>query len=224
MYQPKHFVLNDDPSIVEIMRGYPLATLVLGLSDGLSINHIPMLTTVTLGVPTALRCHVARANPVWQRVESASELAVVFCGVQSYISPNWYPSKQREGKVVPTWNYEAVHVSGQAVVHDDPIWLQQFLTDLTDTHEASQAKPWEVTDAPEPYVETMLRAVVGIEIRITDIQAKSKLGQNKEAADQLGMRAGLLAAETSTQLSPTDRAMRVAMADRVGDPSANDQS
>ena len=215
MYQPNHFVLHDNSEIVEIMRRFPLATLVLALPDGLSINHFPMLVTLSDGAPTALRCHVARANPVWRNIESADDLKVVFSGVQSYVSPNWYPSKQREGKVVPTWNYEAVHVSGDATIRDDPTWLHQFLSDLTDTHEAHQAKPWAVTDAPEPYMEMMMRAVVGIEIGITDIQAKSKLGQNKEPADQLGLRAGLLSADSMDQLSPTDRAMRVAMVDRL---------
>lgn len=218
MYQPRHFEQTSQRAIVALIRTCPLATLVLSLPDGLSINHVPMLLTDVDGVPTSLRCHVARANPVWKHIEQAADLRVVFHGPQAYISPGWYPAKRDHGKVVPTWNYEAVHVRGVATVHDDTAWLLGFVNDLTTTHEAPQPVPWKTGDAPDDYIKTMLRAIVGIEISISGIDAKSKLSQNQPAANRDGVVAGLQQASESGALSAADRAMQAVMAGRIVDP------
>lgn len=218
MYQPRHFEQTSQRAIVDLIRSCPLATVVLSLPDGLNINHVPMLLTDVDGAPTLLRCHVARANPVWKLITQAADLRVIFHGPQAYISPGWYPAKQEHGKVVPTWNYEAVHVRGDATVHDDATWLRSFIDDLTATHEASQPSPWAASDAPADYINTMLRAIVGIEIRISGIEAKSKLSQNQQPANRDGVVAGLLRDSQSGALPDADRAMQAVMAGRISDP------
>ena len=135
--------------------------------------------------------HLARANPHWRRVvEGAPALAVV-TGPDAYVSPGWYASKREHGRVVPTWNYSVVHLRGPAWVVDDADWLRGLVTDLTDHHESGREDPWAVTDAPERYVAGQLRAIVGIELAVTSVEAKAKLSQNRSAEDRAGVVAGL---------------------------------
>ncbi|MBC8056637.1 MAG: FMN-binding negative transcriptional regulator, partial [Rhizobiales bacterium] len=143
------------------------------------------------GGPGVLRAHVARANPLWREARGDIDSLVVFQGEQAYISPSFYAAKAEHGKVVPTWNYCVVQARGRLRAVDDAEWLRAFVTRLTDRHEAPRAQPWAVTDAPEDYIATMLRAIVGIEIVLKALTGKWKVGQNRSAADRAGVARGL---------------------------------
>lgn len=135
--------------------------------------------------------HMARANPQWRHLQPDAPCLVIVTGAQAYISPSWYAAKAEHGKVVPTWNYSAVHLTGTLTVHEDGGWLRDAVTELTELHEAGREDPWRVTDAPEPYVDGQLRGIVGIEVRITRVEAKAKLSQNRSVADRRGVVDGL---------------------------------
>ena len=168
-----------------------MAQLVTMTADGLVATPLPMLYEPSVDSMGSLVGHVARANKHWAQATTSIEALAIFSGPNAYVSPNWFPSKREHGKVVPTWNYETVHVRGHFVVHDDREWTRALVTRLTEQHESQFAKPWAVTDAPPDYLESMLRAIVGVEVRISSIQAKRKLSQNKPEADIAGAAAGL---------------------------------
>jgi transcriptional regulator len=179
MYTPSHF-REDRPEIQrEFMRAHPLAILVTQSPSGLNANHIPVLVDDAL---TLIRGHVARANPVWR--ESGAEALAVFTGEQYYVSPSWYPSKQEHGKVVPTWNYEAVHAYGTLAFFEDKEKLRSLVDELTRTHESKFPQPWSIGDAPPEYIDGLLNAIVGFEFRITRLEAKFKQSQNRPEADR----------------------------------------
>ena len=138
-----------------------------------------------------LRGHLARANPQWRRASDTVEALAIFTGPQSYISPGWYPTKRESGKVVPTWNYVAIHATGRLRFFDDAEALRGIVTRLTDTHEARRADPWKVTDAPAAYVDAMLKAIVGFELTIDKLEGKWKMSQNRPAQDRAGVVDGL---------------------------------
>jgi len=182
MYVPDHF-REDRPEVLQdAVQQIGFATLV---TQGLEANHLPML--LKDGV---LRGHVARANPVWKA--GAGEALAIFLGPHAYVSPSWYPSKAETGKAVPTWNYLTVHARGTIAWIQDADWLRAHVTALSNTHEAGRAEPWAVSDAPASYVDALLRAIVGFELTITNIQGKWKMSQNRDAADRAGVREGLL--------------------------------
>lgn len=189
MYLPKHFEQPDRDALVALMRERPLATLVIATPDGPTADLIPLEYVADAGAHGALRGHVARANPLWKHA-GAPALAV-FTGPEAYISPGWYPSKREHGKVVPTWNYTMVQARGTLRVHDDAPWLRALVGRLTDRHEAAQPQPWSVNDAPDDYVQQMLRAIVGIEIELASLVGKWKVSQNRSAADREGVASGL---------------------------------
>ena len=196
MYLPKHFEQPDAAAVQALIAAAPLATLVAMTPQGLTANLLPMefvLAGDAGGPHGTLRGHVARANPIWREAAPEHDVLAVFTGPQAYISPNGYPSKREHGKVVPTWNYAVVHARGTLAVIEDADWLRALVTRLTDQHEASSAVPWKVSDAPGDYIAQMLKAIVGIEIRISSLTAKWKVSQNRSSADQLGTAAGLLA-------------------------------
>ncbi|MBL8417818.1 MAG: FMN-binding negative transcriptional regulator [Dechloromonas sp.] len=186
MYVPRHFAEDDVAEMHALMRANPLATLVTHGPDGLNANHIPLLLA-----DGSLQGHVARANPLWQAGNVAGEVLVVFQGDDSYISPSGYATKAEHGKVVPTWNYAAVHAYGELRVIDDPRWIFAQISALTATNEAALPQPWAVTDAPADYIEKMLGAVVGIEITITRLLGKWKVSQNQPAVNQASLIAAL---------------------------------
>jgi len=186
MYIPKHFAEEDVAEMHALMRARPLATLVSHGADGLNANHIPLLL-----VDGKLQGHVARANPLWQAGNVAGEVLVVFQGDDSYISPSGYATKAEHGKVVPTWNYAAVHAYGELRVIDDPHWIFAQISALTAANEAALPQPWAVTDAPADYIEKMLGAIVGIEISITRLLGKWKVSQNQPAVNQASLIAAL---------------------------------
>ena len=187
MYVPAEFEETNIEIMHELIKQYPLGILLTHGQRGLDANHLPfeLDTEVTeLGV---LHAHVARKNPVWQDVQDGDEVLVVFRAGDAYISPQWYPSKQEHHQQVPTWNYRVIHAYGKVKIRDDERYVRGVVARLTRTHEAKQAEPWKMSDAPKSYIEPMLKAIVGIEIEITKIQGKSKLGQNKEHRDIVGV-------------------------------------
>jgi transcriptional regulator len=186
MYVPNHF-REDQPEVLhDAMRRIGFATLV---TQGLEANHLPMLLENT-GDGAVLRGHVARANPVWK--QGPGEALAIFLGPHAYVSPNWYPSKAETGKAVPTWNYITVHTRGTINWVQDADWLRSHVGALSATHEAGRENPWAISDAPASYLDGLLRAIVGFELAITKLEGKWKLSQNRDAADQAGVRDGLL--------------------------------
>lgn len=191
MYRPGHFTEDRTDALAELVRRNPFATLVSLGADGLIATHLPMLWDADREPYGTLRGHFARPSPHAKPVSSPVDALAIFAGPDAYISPSWYPSKQEHGKVVPTWNYAVVHAYGPLRLIDDTGWLRTLITRLTDRHEATFARPWRVSDAPETFLDAMLRGIVGVEIEITRLEGKWKLGQNRPDADQDGMIAGL---------------------------------
>ena len=191
MYVPKQFEETRVEVLHALMRAHPLAALVSHGPSGLSVDHIPWVLDADRGPRGTLRGHVARANPLWRTLSTPCECIVVFQGPQAYVSPGWYPSKRRDGAVVPTWNYAVVHAHGTPRPIEDGGWLRDLVGELTDIHEAFQAEPWQVGDAPVAFTARMLEAIVGLEIPIARIEGKWKVSQNKPRADRHGAAAGL---------------------------------
>ena len=191
MYLPKMFEENDSERLQAFIRRHPLATLVSNDAKGLNADHIPMLVETGAGGVTLLRGHVARANPLWRNLGTGAPVLAIFQDAGGYITPSWYATKAETGKVVPTWNYVAVHVQGSARAVDDPDWLQAFLTRLTSANESARAQPWKLTDAPAEYIATQLKAIVGIEVEVAHMAGKWKSSQNRVARDIDGVISGL---------------------------------
>ena len=194
MYIPAHFA-PDAAQVGELLRNHGAADLVTVTEQGLVATMLPFIY-VPPGEPGApgphgaLHGHLARNNDQWKLGAAGESLAIVR-GPDAYISPGWYASKAEHGRVVPTWNYVTAHVYGRLVVHDDPGWTENLVRRLTAKHEARRDHPWSVDDAPRAFIEGQLRAIVGIELEITRIEAKAKLSQNRPAADVDGVIEGL---------------------------------
>jgi len=191
MYLPRHFQPPGPDAPQQLMRDHPLATLVVHGPDGLAANHIPLLRQQDGDGPCLLRGHVARANPLWRQLGDGVPALAIFHGPQAYISPSWYPGKQQTGKVVPTWNYAVVHAHGRLRAIDDPQWLRSFVATLTAEHENRRTPPWAVTDAPPDYIQSMVAAIVGIEMTVERLEGKWKAGQNQPEPNRLGAAQGL---------------------------------
>ncbi|GAB2899803.1 FMN-binding negative transcriptional regulator [Paralcaligenes sp. KSB-10] len=186
MYVPTHF---DEPRaevLHDLIRQHPFGTLITHGASGLAANHIPFELNPQQGDRGVLNAHVARANSVWEDVSDGDEVLVVFRAADAYVSPNWYPSKHEFHKQVPTWNYIVAHAHGRITIRDDEQFVRGLVARLTRTHEASQPAPWKMTDSSKEYIDTMLKAIVGLEIQITRLVGKSKLSQNKEVRDIRG--------------------------------------
>ncbi|MFP5306438.1 MAG: FMN-binding negative transcriptional regulator [Gammaproteobacteria bacterium] len=193
MYVPKHHEETDLSVLHALIRAHPLGAWVT-LADGeLLANHVPFLLDAGRGPYGTLVGHVARANPVWRAFSTQVDSVIVFQGAQAYITPSWYPSKHAHGQAVPTWNYAVVHARGRPRAIEDRDWLLQHVSGLTDEHEAAQALPWKVADAPKDYTQRLLGAIVGIEIPISQLVGKWKLSQHRPMPDRLGVVAGLMA-------------------------------
>jgi len=194
MYLPAHFEERRTEVLHALIRSHSLGTLVtLDTAGELQANPIPFLIETGPQAHGTLRGHVARDNPLWRESRADADALVVFQGAQSYVSPGWYPSKAEHGKVVPTWNYIVVQARGRLRAIDDAVWLRALVARLTDRFESPQARPWGIGDAPADYIETMLRAIVGIEIELTSLVGKWKVSQNRSATDRAGVAAGLAA-------------------------------
>jgi transcriptional regulator len=191
MYQPAAFREERVDVMHALIRAQPLAVLVTVSGGVPEANHIPLLIDPLPSPQGTLRGHVARANPLWKQSHDAEAL-VVFQGPQVYVTPSWYPEKRETGKVVPTWNYAVVHARGPLQIHDDPDWLRDLVSRLTDQQEAGMTQPWGIGDAPADYIERMLGAIVGIEIQIRQLEGKWKVSQNRQNSDRAGVVDGLM--------------------------------
>jgi len=193
MYIPPHFAENRPQAIFDIIASHPLGTLVTQGANGLDANHFPFELDKDTGEFGTLRAHAAKANPIWRETAQNDEVLVIFKGLDAYVSPNWYPSKQETHQQVPTWNYQAVHVYGKIRFIEDANQLRAMLERLTHTHEhkVQPESPWRMSDAAPDYIDAMLKAIVGIEITITKMIGKSKLSQNKHVQDRTNLAAEL---------------------------------
>jgi transcriptional regulator len=205
LYIPKHYQETDLRVLHALIDAHPFAAWVTVGAAGLIVNHIPFLFDADRGQYGTLVGHVAKANPVWRELAPDKPSVVIFQGPHSYISPSWYPSKQQDGKVVPTWNYAVVHAHGVPRIIHEREWLLRLVQRLTVKHESGREVPWSVADAPAEFIARNLEAIVGIEIPITALEGKWKMSQNQPLANRLGVVAGLRAstdpqAETVAQL------------------------
>jgi transcriptional regulator len=211
MYLPHHFEVHDEAQVrgmvtaagsaqlVTIDRdGYPLATLLPIMWEG-----------------DRVIAHLARANDHWRQISDGAPALLIVTGPEAYISPSWYASKAEHGRVVPTWNYSAVHLRGRARVHDDPDWVRGAVDALVDRHEGHRPTPWSTAEAPEKFVSGQLRAIVGIEVTVERVEAKAKLSQNRSLADREGVVEGL-----ATESSPGAAAVAEAMAQALAQGEA----
>ncbi|MBO0829490.1 MAG: FMN-binding negative transcriptional regulator [Streptosporangiales bacterium] len=185
MYVPAHFAA-DDEQVRTLLSRIRAADLVTSTPRGMVATYLPLLYEPDAGDHGALLGHVARNNDQW-REPAAGESLVIVHGPDAYVTPSWYASKAEHGRVVPTWNYVTAHVYGRLVVHDDTSWLESLVRRLTEHHEADLPHPWSVDDSPPAFFAGQLRAIVGVELRITRIEAKAKLSQNRPRADVEGV-------------------------------------
>lgn len=186
MYVPSHFAITRPDALHRVIRAHPLGMLVTHGADGLDANHVPFELDPSRGPHGLLTAHVARANPVWRQLADGDAVMVVFRGPAGYISPNWYPSKHETHRQVPTWNYEVVHAHGRVAVRDDEAFVRGVVARLTRAHEAAEPRPWRMRDSAPEYIDAMLAAIVGIEVRVERLEGKAKLSQNKDARDRQG--------------------------------------
>ncbi|MBL8706287.1 MAG: FMN-binding negative transcriptional regulator [Rhodospirillales bacterium] len=191
MYEPPHFKEERTEVLHEAIRQVRLATLVTLTPAGLEATHLPMLVDAASAPYGKLVGHVARANPQWKTSSAEVEGLAMFLGPQAYITPSWYATKRETGKVVPTWNYVAIHAYGTLRFIEDADELLGVVTRLTDTHEKTRAAPWAVSDAPPDFVRAQLKGIVGVEMTITRLQGKWKMSQNRPPADRQGVAEGL---------------------------------
>lgn len=207
MHRPDHFRVEDVAQMHALMRARPFAALVSSGASGLYGTHLPTVLKAD-GANGTIECHLARANPHWKDLAAGNEALMIFQGAQGYITPNWYPSKALHAKAVPTWNYAVVHAYGRPEVMQDKDWLRRHVGELTDQQEASEAAPWAVSDAPEAYVDVMLRGIVGFRFAITRLEGKWKMSQNRETDDREGVVAGLRARESGEDREIADAVVR----------------
>jgi transcriptional regulator len=193
MYTPAAFRDDDTVSLQRLMEDTRLAILITHDQTGMQASHLPLLLHREQGPNGTLYGHLARANPQWRALQAGAEVMIIFPGADAYVSPAFYPAKAEHGKVVPTWNYVAVHAYGVAQVFSDAQRLLEVVSALTDKHEAGRASPWAVADAPAEYIDKMLGAIVGFALPIERLEGKRKLSQNRSAEDINGVREGLSA-------------------------------
>jgi transcriptional regulator len=207
MYLPTHFSESRPAVLRAFIRDHPLGLLVTQNRSGdIDANSVPFVLDADGDAPGVLRAHVARANPLWKTARDDADALVVFQGPHGYVSPAWYPSKAEHGKVVPTWNYVMVQARGRLRAIDDRAWLRDFVSRLTDRHEAGRPAPWAASDAPADFLETMLGAIVGIEITLSSLVGKWKVSQNRSAADRAGVVEGLVRERGDAALADEVRA------------------
>jgi transcriptional regulator len=200
MYVPPAFQENETAALHTAIRAAKLATFITSTAEGLIGTPLPMIFDAAEGPHGTLYGHVARANPQWKLAPIGDAMAV-FMGPDAYVTPSWYATKRETGKVVPTWNYVAVHAYGPVEFFEDPARLLDIVTRLTNLHEAPRAEtgtePWAVTDAPETFIQSQLRGIVGLRMPITRIDGKRKMSQNRSAEDRAGVVEGLAASDSA---------------------------
>lgn len=183
MYLPRHFSVEGHAEIAALVRSAGFGHLVIHDGATFTSSPVPFVTDDEL---RTVRAHVARPNPLWRA--APCDALLIVAGHDDYVSPGWYPSKAEHGKVVPTWNYEVVHVHGRLVAHDDAGWVAEQIRELTDLNEAAMPTPWSVDDPPSGYIEQLQRGIVGIELVVDRVEAKRKASQNRDDADREAVR------------------------------------
>lgn len=208
MYTPRHFEESDQATLHELIRTYPLATLIVTAGDETIVNHIPLVLHNSADI-LQLRGHIPRSNPLADAISSATSCVAVFQGPRGYISPSWYATKKIHGKVVPTWNYAVVHCHGSLEAREDSSWILTQLNDLTTQMEAHRSEPWAVSDAPEDYINRAVQSLVGIEMTVTRSEGKFKLSQNQPPENQHSLLTGI-------QSEPEMSALLMMMEEKLG--------
>lgn len=198
MYTPPAFREDDPAELRQIMRDARLATLVTATTEGLIATPLPLILDESEGEHGVLYGHLAKANPQWQ-LPATGDALVIFSGPDAYVTPSWYAAKQEHGKVVPTWNYVAVHAYGPVEFFEDEDRLHDAVTRLTNLHEGARQQPWAVTDAPDQFIKSQLKGIVGLRLPITRIEGKRKMSQNRSALDREGVALGLAASEKASE-------------------------
>lgn len=187
MYVPRSNAVDDDARIREFVRTAGAADLVSVGSDG-----VPMATLLPIvWNGSRIVAHLARANPHWSHLRDGDRVLLIVNGPQAYVTPTWYPAKQEHGRVVPTWNYTSVHLTGTVRILEDDADVREAVRLLTELHESPRTDPWDLDDPPPGFIDGMLRAIVGVEITVERVEAKAKLSQNRSDADRAGVIAGL---------------------------------
>ncbi|TPJ17882.1 FMN-binding negative transcriptional regulator [Mesorhizobium sp. B2-7-3] len=199
MYTPPAFRDDDKDSLIATIRAARLANLVTATADGPLATPLPLFLDETEGEHGVIHGHLAKANPQW-RVPAIGDGLAIFMGPDAYVTPAWYATKQETGKVVPTWNYAAVHAYGPVEFFEDADRLLEVVTRLTNLHEGARAAPWAVSDAPPDFIQSQLRGIVGLRMPVARLEGKRKMSQNRNAADRAGVASGLAASER-----PSDR-------------------
>ena len=207
MFMPDHFRVENVAEMHALMRAHPFAALVSMTPSGLYGTHLPTVLK-NEGTNGTIECHLARANPHWKDLAKGEEAMMIFQGAEGYITPNWYATKAATGKAVPTWNYAIVHAYGRPAIMNEKDWLRRHVTELSDQQERSEAHPWKVSDAPESYIDVMLRGIVGFRFEITRLEGKSKMSQNRETQDRLGVIDGLKARASGDDLEIAETVTR----------------
>jgi transcriptional regulator len=194
--------MTDPSEMLSLMKANPFAALVSHDSDGLTATHLPTVTR-RAGETLMVECHVARPNPHWKRLAAnpEAEAMMIFSGPDAYIRPGWYPSKAEGGKTVPTWNYAIIHAYGRAEIVEDGAWLLRHVTELSAQQESPYQMPWTTRDAPAQYIAALIRGIVGVRFSVTRIDAKAKMGQNRDSRDALGAADGLAARAERSDLA-----------------------
>ena len=192
MYTPSYFKVANTADVHAMMRAQPFAILVAHGSEGLTATHLPTVLKVDADCPLGrIECHLARPNPQWKTLTPEIDALLIFQGPEAYIRPGWYPSKAEHGKVVPTWNYAAVHAYGRLEMVEDKDWLLAHVSELSDQQEAAYVAPWSTADAPANFLDALVRGIVGLKLTIRRLEGKSKMSQNRPAADRKGVVEGL---------------------------------
>jgi transcriptional regulator len=199
MYTPPAFRDDDLRSLRATIRAARLAILVTATAEGPLATNLPLFLDENEGEHGVIYGHVAKANPHW-RVPPVGEALAMFMGPDAYVTPAWYQTKQETGKVVPTWNYVAVHAHGPIEFFEDADRLLEVVTRLTNLHEGERSAPWAVSDAPADFIQSQLKGIVGLRMPITRLEGKRKMSQNRNEADRVGVVSGL-----SSSDRPSDR-------------------
>jgi len=191
VYVPSHFKEDRVDVLHDLMQATGLATIVSMTAEGMIASHAPLMLDPEPAPYGTLIGHLARANPHWRLLDHDVQTLVIFQGPDGYITPSYYAAKREHGKVVPTWNYAAIHAYGTLEVFDDPERLLAVVTRLTERHEEPRTRPWAVSDAPDDFIAGMLRGIVGIALPVVRLEGKLKMSQNRPAADLSGVVEGL---------------------------------
>jgi transcriptional regulator len=207
MHRPDHFRIEDVQEMHALMRARPFAALVSAGASGLYGTHLPTVLKDE-GSYGTIECHLARANPHWKDLAEGGEAMMIFQGPEGYITPNWYATKAQTGKAVPTWNYAVVHAYGRPAIMKEKEWLLRHVSELSDQQERREPQPWAVSDAPESYIDVMLRGIIGFRFEITRLEGKWKMSQNRDMQDRVGVIDGLKARASGDDLEIAEAVAR----------------